>query len=200
MEPVNAPYREWTTVGEAEAFPWPNPDWYDYEAVPELCARYPNKAIMTGGFGVQDFINQIAFGRGYEQTLLDIAVEHPVFLYIVRRRQAFYLEHVERILRAARGRIDIVLCGDDFGTQRAPLISPETFRRLFAPLKKEFFDRVHGYGARISHHSCGSTRELIPQFIQVGTDALQTIQPDTPLENVLAFYEAIRRWKGSESD
>ncbi len=176
-EPVNLPYAQWTTVEEAEKFNWPNPDWFDYSVIGSMCERYPDMAVTVGGFYVQDYINGTAFGRGVEQVLLDIALEDPVFLYIVEKRHGFYLEYIERALKAANGRIDIVLCGDDFGTQRALLISPATFDKIFAPRKKEFFDMVHSYGAKISHHSCGSTRELIPHFIETGMDALQTIQP-----------------------
>ena len=176
-EPVTFPYAQWQTVEQAQAFDWPSSDWFDYEAVPGLCAEFPDMAIAAGSYGIQDFINGVAFGRGVEQVLLDIALEDPVYLYIVEKRHRFFIEYIERTLQAAKGRIDIVLCGDDFGSQRAPLISPEKFDKLFAQKKKEFFDMVHSYGARISHHSCGSTRMLIPRFIDLGMDALQTIQP-----------------------
>ena len=176
-ESVNFPYAGWTTVEEAAEFDWPSPDWYDYQAVPALCERYPGKALLTGAFSVQDFINAAAFGRGVEQTLVDIALEDPVFLYILDRRHRFYLELIERTLAAAQGRLDLVLCGDDFGSQRGLMLSPASFNRLFADKKKEFFDMVHGYGAKVTHHCCGSSRELIPRFIELGMDALQTIQP-----------------------
>lgn len=176
-EPVNFPYAKWKTIEEAEFFAWPSPDWYNYSAVPVICDQYAGKAILTGGFAVQDFINGVAFGRGVEQTLIDIALEDPVFLYIVEKRHRFYLEFIERTLAAAKKKIDIVLCGDDFGTQRGLILSPASFDRLFADRKKEFFDIVHSYGARVSHHCCGSSRELIPRFIELGMDALQTIQP-----------------------
>ncbi len=175
-EPVNAPYAGWETVEQAAAFPWPSPDWFDYAALPALCARYPQLAVAAGSFGVQDFINGVAFGRGVEQVLIDIAVEDPVYLYLVERRHRFYLEFIERSLRAARGRIDLVLCGDDFGTQRAPLLSAATFDRLFAAKKKELFDLVHSFRVKVTHHCCGSSRTLIPQFLACGMDALQTIQ------------------------
>jgi uroporphyrinogen decarboxylase len=175
-EPVHAPYAEWTTVEQATAFPWPDPNWFDYDAMPAICARYPDMALGAGSFGVQDFINGVAFGRGVEQVLMDIAMEDPVYLYIVERRHKFYMEYIERTLKAARGRIDMVLCGDDFGSQRGPLISPASFDRLFAPKKKELFDLAHAYGAKVSHHCCGSSRALIPRFIACGMDALQTIQ------------------------
>lgn len=176
-EAVNLPYGDWQSVEEAEKFPWPNPDWFDYEVVPELCRGYPGLAIATGAFAVQDFINNVAYGRGVEQVLIDIALENPVYLYLVEKRHRFYLEVVERTLKAAEGMIDFVLCGDDFGSQRGLLISPESFDRLFADKKKEFFDMVHFYDAAVSHHCCGSSVELFPRFIEIGMDALQTIQP-----------------------
>ncbi len=176
-EPTVLPFARWTTLDEAKAHPWPSADAYDYDAIHVLCRKHPDKAIAVGSFGVQDFINGVAFGRGVEQVLLDIAMEDPVYLYIVERRHRFYMEHIERSLKAAAGRIDLVLCGDDFGTQRGPLISGATFDHLFAPRKKELFDMVHSYGAKVSHHCCGSSRALIPRFVQVGMDALQTIQP-----------------------
>jgi uroporphyrinogen decarboxylase len=192
-EAVNAPYAEWTTVEEAENFDWPSPDWYDYGVVPAMCDRYPGKALLTGAFAVQDFINGAAFGRGVEQTLVDIALEDPVFLYIIERRHKFYMELIERTLAAAGGKLDLVLCGDDFGSQRDLMISPTSFDRLFAEKKKEFFDMVHNYGAKITHHCCGSSRKLIPRFIELGMDALQTIQPQAGGMNP---YELKREFHG----
>ena len=193
FESVNFPYAEWKTVEEAESFAWPSPDWYDYSAVPAMCDQYPGKALLTGSFAVQDFINGVAFGRGVEQTLIDIALEDPVFLYIVERRHRFYLEFIERTLAAAGGKIDIVLCGDDFGAQRGLILSPASFDRLFADRKKEFFDLVHSYAAKVSHHCCGSSRKLIPRFIELGMDALQTIQPQA---DGMDPYELKREFHG----
>lgn len=175
-EAVGTPYAAWKTVEEARQFPWPDPDWFDYHEIPAILKQYPDVAIAAGDFGVQDFINGVAFGRGVEQVLVDIALDDPVYLFIVQKRHEFYLRHIERILDAARGRIDLVLCGDDFGSQRGPLISPATFDRIFAPRKKELFDLVHSYGAKVTHHCCGSSRALIPRFIACGMDCLQTIQ------------------------
>jgi uroporphyrinogen decarboxylase len=176
-EAVGHPYGEFKTVEDVDRFPWPSADWYDYEAIPAMCVRHDGYAIATGGFYVQDFINRVAMGRGVEQVLMDIAERNPVYLRLVEIRHRFYLEQIERVLEKARGRIDLVLCGDDFGSQHGPLISPSTFDGLYAPLKKEFFDMVHSHSAKVTHHCCGSSRKLIPQFIRCGMDALQTIQP-----------------------
>jgi uroporphyrinogen decarboxylase len=175
-EAVGLPYAEWQSVDEAAAFPWPNPDDYDYTAIPSLCEQFPHAAVATGDFGVQDFINYTAYGRGVEQVLIDIASEDPVYLFIVEKRHQFSLQHIDRVLTAAKGRIDLVLCGDDFGSQRGLLISPQSFDKLFSQRKKEFFDMVHSHHAKVTHHCCGSSRALIPRFIDIGMDCLQTIQ------------------------
>jgi uroporphyrinogen decarboxylase len=176
-EPVNLPFAKWTSIEQAEQHLWSSPDWYDYDAMTLLCEKYPDHAVAIGHFGVQDFINGVAFGRGVEQVLMDIALEDPVYLYIVEKRHRFFMEYIDRSLRAAKGRIDFVLCGDDFGQQQGLLISPETFDKIFAAKKKAFFDMVHSHNSKILHHSCGSTRKLIPTFIEVGMDGLHTIQP-----------------------
>ena len=175
-ESVGAAYAAWTSDEEVEAFSWPDPDWYDYAALPAVAAAHGDCAVAIGHPGVQDFINGVATGRGVEQVLIDIALEDPVYLAIVEKRHRFFMAHIERSLEALDGRTDLVLCGDDFGSQRGLLISQAAFDRLFAARKKEFFDLVRSYGAKISHHTCGSSRELIPRFIELGMDGLQTIQ------------------------
>ena len=186
-EAVNLPYQKWDTVEEAERFDWPNPDWFDYSSVAEQCKRYPTKAIALGSFFVQDFINGTARGRGFEQTFMDIATGNPVFKYIVERRHRFYLDIIERSLEAARGRIDLVLCGDDFGSQRGLLISPESFDALFRRKKQDFFDMAHAHGAKITHNCCGSSEALMSRFIALKMDALQTIQPSAEGMNPFAL-------------
>jgi uroporphyrinogen decarboxylase len=192
LESVNWPYAGWNTLDDAAGFSWPSPDWFDYTTIAGQCRAYPDKAIFTGQFSVQDFINGVAFGRGVEQVLVDIALEDPVYLFILEKRHRFYMEYIERILQAGNGAIDAVLCGDDFGTQRGLLISPASFDAIFAPRKQEFFAMVHSYGARVTHHCCGSSRALIPRFITLGMDALQTIQPQAagmdPFELKQAYH------------
>mgnify|MGYP000882754645 FL=1 len=192
-EAMGSPYAAFATVDDVDRFPWPSPDWYDYRVLPGLCRQQGDLAVATGGFYVQDFINRVAMGRGVERVLMDIGEENPVYLRLVEIRHRFYMQQIERTLAAAGGRIDLVLCGDDFGSQRGPLISPATFDRLYAPLKREFFDMVHSFGAKVTHHCCGSSRKLIPRFIACGMDALQTIQPQAAGMNP---YELKREFAG----
>jgi uroporphyrinogen decarboxylase len=67
--------------------------------------------------------------------------------------------------------------GDDYGTQRDTVISPKLYRELFQPRWKRHIEQAHAYGCKVFHHSCGSTRRLMPDLIQTGVDVLVTVQP-----------------------
>ncbi len=67
--------------------------------------------------------------------------------------------------------------GTDFGTQRGPFISVETYRNLFQPFHRQVNDFIHRRSAwKTFIHSCGSVYQLIPEFIEAGFDVLNPVQ------------------------
>ena len=177
MEPSFLPWESMTTLDEVEAYPWPSVDWQDFSVIPEQCRAVEDYAIAVGGAGVPDMINGVAFGRGVENVIMGIATEDPVTLALMDHRVQYHLAWAERCLEAGKGRIDILFTGDDYGTQNGLLMHPDKWRRLFKPVLKQFVDLAHSYGAKVVHHSCGSTREIMEDFVEIGLDCLQTIQP-----------------------
>jgi uroporphyrinogen decarboxylase len=177
-EAVYHPYATITSIDEAKKLRYPSPDWYDYSVVKEQCQKYDDYALYAGSMGHGDFLNGVAFCRGVQQVLLDVAVEDPVYLYFVERRYEFFYEQIKRILEAGEGKIDVVRFGDDLGTQTGPIINPKTFEKLFAPKYEKFFSLVHQYGAKTMMHSCGSIKAFIPLFIDIGLDILDVVQVD----------------------
>jgi len=175
-EAVYLPFAGVRAPEELKGYPFPSADWYEYDSIAEQCAKLGDYALVYGGAGHLDFINGIARCRGVEQVLYDIGTEDPVFKFLVEKRFLFFYELTERVLQAAHGQIDIVHCGEDLGTQRGPIISLNSFERLFAPYYRAFFELVHRYGARVMMHSCGSVRAFIPRLIDMGLDILEVVQ------------------------
>ena len=167
---VHRPFEGIEDPDELDRFTFPSPDWFDYSTIKAQCQRWGDYARYHGKAGVLDFMNSLSHVRGMENVLMGIAVEDPVLLKLMDIKFKFHLEMVERVLKAAEGLIDIVYCGEDLGTQLAPIISPRSFDRLFAPKFGEFFDMVHRYGAKTMMHSCGSVRPLLPRLIEIGLD------------------------------
>jgi uroporphyrinogen decarboxylase len=131
-----------------------------------------------------DRLNRVAqlkpamYLRGIENTFADLALHPEIVQAILDRIKAFYLAYLERILDAAGGKIDIVLTGDDFGSQQGLLISPDTWRTYIQPGFAAYVDLIKSYNATAMHHTCGSVVDLLPDLIACGLDVLQSIQPE----------------------
>lgn len=173
---VYQPYADITDVAELDRCREPSPDWYDESNVERQCRALDRYALYAGGAGHMDFLNGIGRLRGQEQVLLDVATEDPVFLELVERRFRFLYTKVQRVLQAGKGRIDLLWCGEDLGTQDAPIISPRSFDRLFAQKYRAYFELAHHHGAKVAMHVCGAIRVFIPRLIELGLDILDVVQ------------------------
>ncbi|HBO45488.1 MAG TPA: hypothetical protein DD670_16460 [Planctomycetaceae bacterium] len=182
-EVLDFPLRGAETVENLIDYPkWPDPDWFDYDCVAQqvATARETGKVVVFMG----DRMNRCAqlkpamYLRGIDQILCDVAVEPDMAGYLFRRIADFYLEYFRRTLEAAGGGIDIMMMGDDFGTQKGPFMSPTMWRQFLKPGFAEFCALGHEFGAKVAHHSCGSIKTLIPDLIECGLDILNPLQPD----------------------
>jgi len=69
------------------------------------------------------------------------------------------------------------VASDDAGTQRAGLMSPETFSEMIKPHYKRLCDWVHANtNWKTFLHSCGSICSYIPEWIDAGIDILNPVQ------------------------
>jgi uroporphyrinogen decarboxylase len=192
-EAIYLPFKDVEEVDELKKFRFPSPDWFDYSDIKALCEKYKDYVIWIGGGGVPDFMNGIARCRGVEQVLLDIALENPVYLALVEQRHNFYYEMCKRTLEAGEGKIDVLCLGEDYGNQNGLMISPTTFEKLFAPRMKVFFDLAHEYGAKTMMHCCGSCRDLMSRFVELGLDILEVVQVDAAKMNIEELHRDFYR-------
>jgi len=174
-ENVHLPWKDIETLEEVEAYPWPEPDQYDYSDIETQCDAIAGQgfAVGAGGWGTPDINNGTSFGRGMEQVMVDITVEDPVGVALIDKRLEVLYERFRRVLEAGKGKIDVFLLGEDCGSMTGPLYSPETYEEFFRPRMQRFYDLGHEFGCKLLQHSCGSWRELIPMFIDMGLDAIQ---------------------------
>ena len=49
-------------------------------------------------------------------------------------------------------------------------------RQFAFPGTRKLVDQAHAYGVKVIHHSCGAIRDIIPDLIDIGVDALHPIQ------------------------
>ena len=182
-EVIDFPLEKAETLEEIHDYPkWPSPDHFDYECVREQTAeaRSTGKVVVFVG----DRMNRCAqlkpamYIRGVEQILLDFVLNPEIAEYIFARITEFYLEYARRTFEAAGDNLDILLTGDDFGTQNGMFISPAMWRQFLRPGFKSFIDLGKQYGYKVGHHTCGSVRPIIPDMIDCGLDILNPVQPE----------------------
>jgi uroporphyrinogen decarboxylase len=111
-----------------------------------------------------------------ENALMAMLDEPDVFQAVLDRILQFYLEANAIFYEAAKGRVEAVLIGNDFGCQTGLMVRPELLREFVLPGTKRLLDQAHAHGIRVIHHSCGAVRDLLPDLIAAGADAIHPIQ------------------------
>lgn len=159
-------------------WPMPSADDYDYSSLRQRCRDLKEYCVTTGHAGLGDIINSTGMIRSMEQTLMDLALDDPAGLLYIDRRLAIQYEVTARTLEAAAGGIDLLLMGEDLGTQIGPLISLDLFRRHIRPRHQRFVDLAKSFNLPILFHSCGSSSWAFEDFIAMGIDAVDTLQPE----------------------
>jgi len=81
---------------------------------------------------------------------------------IIRRIRTFYSAYLERILKAAKGNIYIVLTGGDFGSQTGLLISPITWRRFLKDGFRQYIELIKSSGSTAMHHTAARPLQFFP--------------------------------------
>ncbi len=129
--------------------------------------------ILTLGVGP---VHQAQFMRGYGEWLADL-VACPAFAEgLLERYTEFLVEVARRALSEAADYIDIVMFGDDVGTQRSTLVRPEHYRRFIKPYHRRIVEAIQAFGKPVFYHTCGSVAALVGDFVDIGIDILNPIQ------------------------
>ena len=132
-EVIGHPLADAAGPGDVARHEWPQADWFDYTTVARQCRAAGDHAVIfnLGGLG------HVANLLGFERMLTDMLADPPVIEACFDRLTGFYLDFLDRTLRAAAGGVDIVVVQDDFGTQQGPLMSLETYRRFYQPRHRQ---------------------------------------------------------------
>lgn len=83
-------------------------------------------------------------------------------------------------LQLVRAGVDALWFGEDLGSQISTLISPEDWRVWFKPRHKRMIDRIRKEKPDIViiMHSDGAVAPLIDDFIEIGVDVYNPVQPN----------------------
>ena len=114
--------------------------------------------------------------RGYERTLMDLAVHPDLIEKLFDIPFNYHLTAAKRLVEMG---VDMIWIGDDVGAQDRMLISPEAWRRFFKPRMATFISALKSINpdVKVAYHSDGNISPIIPDLIEIGLDVLNPIQP-----------------------
>lgn len=162
-----------------ENFPVPDPDDFDYDQALAQAKSYEGKyGLYIGNPGTPDIINSNGRIMGMEDILCHLLTNDPAAMGFVKRRAAFQLGMMERLLDKCKGHIDFMWLGEDLGTQIGPMISLDLYRKTLRPIHKQFADLANSYGIPSLIHTCGSSSWVYEDFIEIGIKGVDTLQPE----------------------
>lgn len=176
--PTGNPLRE-ATLTDLDHFSWPDPRNPGRtrglrEQARQLHEETDYAVVLSLPVG---FVHLSQYLRGYEQWLMDIIL-HPEFLdALMDRALEWWLELAGAVLDEVGPFVDVVAFGDDVAFQDRPMVDLDRYRRLFKPRHRRMVDLIKRKSeARVLYHCCGAVRSLVPDFIDIGVDALNPVQ------------------------
>ena len=116
--------------------------------------------------------------RDVEEWYISTAMRRDYIRKVFEKQCEIGLKNIEKLAPILGDKVQVVyVSGTDFGTQRGPFISPQTYRELYKPFQKAVNDRIHELtNWKIFIHSCGGIYPLIADMIDAGFDILNPVQ------------------------
>lgn len=173
-EALAGPLEKAESVKDILAYPFPDPAWFDVDALVGECEGYSDKVII-GGFWTAIFGDSYRM-HGFQNFLLNMAMKPELIHALVGRMTDFYMELNARLFAALGDRMRIFFMGNDFGTQGGLLFSEEMWLEFFLEPYKRIVRQAKDAGYLVMVHSCGAVEKLLPHFVDCGVDILDPVQ------------------------
>jgi len=164
------------TKADILEYPFPDPLAPGrFDIAQKMLAAYRHSHGIIGN--VETMFFEISwYLTGYEKFLMDLITETAYLPHLMDKIMHYIIDAGKKLLSMG---VDILWCGDDFGGQNGMLIDPETWRQIVKPRIRYMFEEFRKVqpDIKLAWHSCGSIIPIIPDFIELGLDILNPIQP-----------------------
>jgi len=141
----------------------------------DIIRKYGDKYMIIGDLETSIF-ETAWYLVGLEKFLMDLIKGDKYINLLLDEIMLINTKIGQELIRIGA---EIIWCGDDFGMQHGMIMDPETWRSWFKPRIQFMFESFRKINPKIkiAWHSCGSILPIIPDFIDLGLDILNPIQP-----------------------
>lgn len=152
--------------------PFPDYTQFDWEDCQKENAHFleENQDKLIGSTIYSGFFERLISFVGFENAAICLIDDEytDTVKAIFDKLADNYIEYIRYLHKYFR--VEFIELHDDWGSQRAPMISATLHRELICPYIKKVVDACHQMGLIYEQHSCGFVEPLIPALIETGTD------------------------------
>jgi len=189
-------FENFTDPGKVDDFNWPDPSAHiSAEKCRNVIAKVPKDYAIMGVMWSAHFQDACA-AFGMENAMTTMLMAPEMFDAVIDKITAFYMKANEIFYEAVGNKMDAVLIGNDWGSQKGLMLSQSLLQKHVFKGTKQLIDQAHDYGYKVIHHSCGSIAEIIPDLIDLNVDAIHPIQA---LAHGMSASELKRNFEGKTS-
>jgi uroporphyrinogen decarboxylase len=170
------PLADADSKADIENYDWFDPSWSSrFSLANSVVKEYGEKYAIVGDLETTIF-ETAWYLTGLEKLLLDLLFEPEYLPALLDKIMQINLVTGTKLIEAGA---DIIWAGDDFGMQSGMIIDTDSWRKHFKPRIKFLFGEFKKVNPnlKIAWHSCGSILPIIPDFIEIGLDILNPLQP-----------------------
>jgi len=119
---------------------------------------------------------------GLENVMLWIGLYPDEVGRFVERIGQFALELTKAQIRAADGLLDGMVIWGDVAYRQDLFYSPDYWRKYFKPIVRAITEECHARGLPVIYHGCGNINRILPDFVEIGVDALNPLEAKAGLD------------------
>lgn len=170
------------SIQDIDHYPWPHPkaSWFRNTAK-EAREHYSNKYAIIADPAIPGIFELGCWLMGWQHFLALLIQAPETAIHLLDRILELHIAYWEYFLTEIGEYVQIVLLGDDYGTDSGPFMRPQLFQELINPRLEKLVSSIKQQGSfSIMLHSCGAIHQLIPHLIASNIDVLSPIQQNHP--------------------
>ena len=163
-------------------------EWRQYVTVPDLranCSQGWETALENKKAIPEEFLSMTVMGTGifeqlhmlmtFEDTLMNLLLYPEEMHEIIEVVTDFRLEYMKLIVENLHP--DVICSHDDWGSEHAMFMHPDTWREFFKEPFRKLYSYLHSQGVLVMHHADSFCEPIAEDMAEIGIDIWQGVLP-----------------------
>jgi hypothetical protein len=163
-------------------------EWEKYVTVPDLrvnCSQGWETALKNKEEIPEGFLSMTVMGTGifeqlhmlmtFEDTLMNLLLYPKEMHELIEVVADFRLEYMKLIVENLHP--DVICSHDDWGSEHAMFMHPDTWREFFKEPFRRLYSYLHSQGVLVMHHADSFCEPIAEDMAEIGIDIWQGVLP-----------------------